>query len=69
MSKNSRFEDWQVELVIDKHYAIFHKEVNQEWTDANGDNLCFETAKEARQYLAKVFKKGEASESTSSKLD
>lgn len=56
--KDSKIEDWQVEFIAPKHYAIFHKEVNQEWTDGLGENLCFETAQEAKRYLAKVFMKG-----------
>jgi hypothetical protein len=49
-------EDWKVELVDTNHYAIFHKVWNLEWTDEQGNNLCFETAQEARQYLKEVFK-------------
>ena len=50
-------KDWKVELVDTKHYAIFHKVWNLEWVDkTSGENLCFDTAKEARQYLNEVFK-------------
>jgi hypothetical protein len=43
--------EWMVEMVDEGHYAIFHKEVNEEWVDEHGDNLCFETAEEAEAYL------------------
>jgi len=57
MIQFNRVKDWQVEFIEQGHYAIFHKIVNLEWVDkTSGDNLCFETAKEARQYLNEVFK-------------
>lgn len=57
MSHQNNIKDWKVELVDTKHYAIFHKTINLEWVDeASGENLCFETAKKARQYLNEVFK-------------
>ena len=56
-----RFEDWQVEFIDEdhngKHYAIFHKVWNQEWQNEQGDNLCFETKKEAVAYLKKAFER------------
>ena len=52
-----KFEDWQVEFIDTKHYAIFHKEVSQEWQNEEGNNLCFETKKEAVAYLKKEFGK------------
>jgi len=54
MIQFNRVKDWQVEFIEQGHYAIFHKIVNLEWVDkASGENLCFETAREARQYLKK----------------
>lgn len=49
------FKDWYVERVGHKHWVIFHKEINQEWQDEEGNNLCFETKKEAVAHLKKVF--------------
>lgn len=54
MSHQYSIRDWKVEFVAPKHYAIFHKVWNLEWADEQGDNLHFETAKEAREYLKKV---------------
>ena len=55
--EHTKLKDWKVEFIDTNHYAIFHKEVNLEWIDADsGDNLCFETAKKARKYLSNVFK-------------
>lgn len=54
--ERGRFEDWQVEFIDTKHYAIFHKVWNQEWQDEKGDNLCFETKKEAVAYLKEAFR-------------
>lgn len=51
------FKDWYVERVGHKHWVIFHKVWNQEWQDEKGDNLCFETKKEAVAYLKKEFGK------------
>lgn len=48
--------EWQVERIAYRHYAIFHREVNIEWTDEHGDNLCFETAAQAHRYLNDQFK-------------
>lgn len=60
MSHQNNIKDWKVELVDTKHYAIFHKTINLEWVDeASGENLCFETAREAHQYLNEVFKENE----------
>ena len=60
MLHQDSIKDWKVELVDTKHYAIFHKVWNLEWVDkTSGENLCFDTAKEARQYLNEVFKENE----------
>jgi hypothetical protein len=56
VEKQGKYEDWQVEDV-GNGYAIYHKEVNQEWRDSRGDNLLFETEGEARLYLRKAFEK------------
>lgn len=60
MINYNKVEDWKVERIEPGHYAIFHKLVNLEWVDkASGDNLCFGTAREARQYLEKELKEAE----------
>ena len=56
IEKQGKYEHWQVEDV-GNGYAIYHKEVNQEWRDSKGDNLLFETEGEARSYLRGVFEK------------
>lgn len=59
MDKYNNIKDWKVEFIAPKHYAIFHRQVNLEWVDKNtGENPCFETKKEAQQYLEK-FLQGE----------
>lgn len=59
MIRYDRARDWKVEMIVPKHYAIFHRIINLEWVDkASGYNLCFETAKEARQYLNKALSGG-----------
>lgn len=50
-----KFEDWEVVCVDSATYTIYRKDCNQEWQDEKGDNLCFETKKEAVAYLEKVF--------------
>ena len=55
LATKSNREDWQVECVSIDHYAIFHRDVNLEWTDAQGDNLCFESEQEALEYLNRHF--------------
>ena len=61
-----RFEDWQVEFIDEdhngKHYAIFHKEISQEWQDEQGYNRVFETKKEAVAYLKEAFKQEDKNE-------
>ena len=56
IEKQGKYEHWQVEDV-GNGYAIYKKDVNQEWRDSKGDNLLFETEGEARLYLRKVFEK------------
>jgi len=56
IEKQGRYEHWQVEDV-GNGFAIYKKDVNQEWKDSKGDNLLFETEGEARLYLRKVFEK------------
>ena len=56
MIRYDRVRDWKVEFIEEGHYAIFHRLVSLEWVDkASGENLCFETAREARQYLKEVL--------------
>ena len=55
LATKSNREDWHVECVSTDHYAIFHKQVNLEWTDAQGDNLFFESEGEALEYLNRHF--------------
>ena len=50
-----KFKDWYVERVGHKHWVIFHKVWNQEWQNEQGDNLVFETKKEAVAYLKEAF--------------
>ena len=68
IEKQGKYEDWQVEDV-GNGYAIYHKEVNQEWRDSKGDNLLFETEGEARLYLRKVFEKEPTSDEVYEVLD
>lgn len=51
------FEDWEIECIDSAHYAIYRKGYNEEWQDANGDNLHFDTKAEAEEYLRKEFEK------------
>lgn len=56
MIRYDRVRDWKVEFIAPRHYAIFHRLVSLEWVDkASGENLCFETAGEARQYLKEAL--------------
>lgn len=51
-----KFEDWEVVCVDSATYTIYRKDYNQEWQDEKGDNLCFETKKEAVAYLKEAFR-------------
>lgn len=47
--------DWEAERVGDI-WAIYGKDISGEWIDANGDCLCFDTKKEANQYIKEEIK-------------
>ena len=44
-------EEWEVVCIDSENYAIYRKDVNEEWQDEQGDNLVFETEQEANAYL------------------
>lgn len=44
-------DDWEVVCVDTECYAIYRKDLNEEWQDEHGDNLVFETEQEAKAYL------------------
>jgi hypothetical protein len=47
--------DWEVVCIDSESYAIYRKGYNEEWQDAQGDNLVFNTDEEATQYLRNTF--------------
>ena len=44
-------KEWEVVCIDSENYAIYRKDVNEEWQDEQGDNLVFETEQEANAYL------------------
>lgn len=68
MKKQGKYEDWQVEDV-GNGYAIYQKDVNQEWEDENGENLLFQTEGEAHRYLRRVFDRDPTEEEIYKALD
>lgn len=49
--------DWVPESMGD-YWVIFRNNYGEEWIDEEGDFLCFDTHKEAQDYLSKFFKQG-----------
>jgi hypothetical protein len=47
---------WEAEAIGDGTWAIYGKNFAGEWIDANGDYLCFDSKKEANQYIKETIR-------------
>lgn len=66
--ERGRFEDWEVVCIDSETYAIYRKDYNEEWQNEQGDNLVFDTAEEATQYLRNTFNEGDRMKPTDEAL-
>lgn len=57
LDNTAPFNEWEVVCIDSESYAIYRKNYNEEWQDEHGDNLVFDSAEEANQYLKNVFDK------------
>lgn len=42
---------WEAVKIVDKHWAIYMRDYNTEYVDDQGDNLVFDTKKEAISFI------------------
>lgn len=47
---------WEAEYLGDGSWGIYGKNFAGEWIDANGDYLCFDSKKEANQYIKETIR-------------